>query len=264
MLRLTHHIVRRQFASWDRASQIGFILGAVLLLLFVALTLTASLENRPTLLVAAGAMLLVTQGVVLWANRGMVTPLAKAQRAYLAEDYDTVLELLEPLAGTERLGARGWMMLGSAYRQLTQFDKSLAALENVLRLEPNHHFSLYNFGRTLLVRGDYAAAVPSFEAALEAGAPEALRVDLGEALYRLGDYEAARDHLRRAKDAVRDDPPRALWVDVLLYRMGDAERPNDILIRGGLDYWLATAERFHSTPYGTALDQDIAALKNLL
>jgi tetratricopeptide (TPR) repeat protein len=260
MLRLTSHILRRQFTTWDRASQVGFIVGVVLLILFVVLTVTASPESRSTFLVAAGAMLLVTQGVVLWANRGMVTPLAKAQRAYLAEDYETVLELLEPAARTERLDSKGWMLLGSAYRQLTQFDRSVAALENALRLEPNHHASLYNFGRTLLVMGDYAAAIPVFESAFEAGAPEVLRLDLGEALYRLGDKDAARVQLYRAKAVLKDDPPRALWIDALLYRMGEVHRPDDDLMRAGLDYWIATVERFHTTPYGAALRQDIAAL----
>jgi tetratricopeptide (TPR) repeat protein len=260
MLRLTSNIVRRQFGTWDRASQVAFVIGAVLLILFIVLAVTASAENRGTFLIAAGAMLLVTQGVVLWANRGMVTPLAKAQRTYLAEDYNTTLQLLEPLARSQSLDTSGWMLLGSAYRQVSDFDKSLMALENALRLEPNHHFSLYNFGRTLLVRGDYAEAIPYFEAALEAGAPEALRADLGEALYRAGQLDAARDHLRRAKAAVQDDPPRALWVEVLLYLLGDAARPNDDLVRSGIAYWQATAERFQRTPYGAALRQDIAAI----
>lgn len=260
MFRLTGHILRRQFTTWDRASQFAFIIGAALLLMFVLLAIASPANDRPALLAVAGAVLLTTQGIVLWANRGMVTPLAQAQRAYLAEAYDTVLQYLEPLAATEKLDARGWMLLGSAYRQLLRFDRSLVALENALRLEPNHHFSLYNFGRTLLVMGDYAAAVPYFEAALQAGAPEALRVDLGEALYRAGDLDSAREQLQRARSAVAGDPPRQLWVEVLLYRLGDAPPPNDGLMRAGLDDWISTAERFQMTPYGTALRQDITTI----
>ncbi len=267
MLRLTNHILRRQLRTWDRASQVAFVIGTLLLIVFIALALTASPSDRPTFLVVAGAVLLVTQGVVLWANRGMVTPLAKAQRAYLAEDYETVIEMLEPDAEHTELDVKGWMLLGSAYRQLNRFDRSLASLENALRIEPNHHFSLYNFGRTLLVQGDYAAAVPYFEAALQAGAPEALRADLAEALYRTGENAAALEHLHQVQAVLSDDsadPARRLWVEMMRFRLGDSARPDRHLIKAGLPYWAAAAERFQATPYGAALREEIAAMTSFL
>ncbi len=264
MLRLTTHILRRQFPSWDRASQVAFVIGTVLLLVFLVLTVTASADDRPTLLALAGAVLLVTQGVVLWANRGMVTPVAKAQRAYLSEDYDSVIQLLEPSAARAELDAKGWMLLGSAYRQLNRFDRSVTALENALRIEPNHHFSLYNFGRTLLVQGDYAAAVPYFEAALQAGAPEALRADLAEALYRMGEEAAALTQMHQVQSVLSDDPARRVWVELTRFQLGDGAPPDQRLIRAGLPYWVATAERFQHTPYGAALRQEIATMTSFL
>lgn len=260
MFRLMNHIVRRQFRTWDRPSQIAFILAVVLLVILIAFVLTLPDDGRAPALMAAGAVLLTLQGVVLWANRGMVTPYAQAQRYYLAEDYEAARQVLEKEPSTD---FKVLTLLGNTYRQLGALDKSKEILTEALQIEPNHQFPLYGFGRTLLVRGEYAEAAEVIQAALTAGAPAGMQVDLAEALYLMGDVEQSSQVLQRVQPLVQDDPPRALMTTYLLYRAGVSPIPDGQLLQDGLAYWQTTAARFRDTPYGQHLRHEVAALQQL-
>lgn len=263
MLRLLNHIVRRQFRTWDRPSQIAFVLAVILLLMLVVLVVLLPDDARAPALVAAGAVLLTLQGVVLWANRGMVTPYAQAQRYYLAEDYEAARQALEQLQIEQPTDFKVLTLLGNTYRQLGALDKSKEILTQALQIEPNHQFPLYGFGRTLLIMGEYTEAVEVFRAALAAGAPAATQVDLAEALYQIGAIPQACEVLQSVQALVQDDPPRALMTAFLLYRAGVSPAPDRQELKDGLVYWQATAARFHATPYGYSLKQDVAALQQL-
>lgn len=259
---MLRNIFQRQFHTWDRPSQIGFIAGLVLFVVMLVLAFQLPLESRAGALGAAGAVWLVTQMVVLWANRGMVTPYTRAQRFYLQEDFDTAIAELETLQASGKADEKSLTLLGNTYRQVGRLDESEEALRRALEIAPNHHFPLYGFGRTLLVKGDYIGAAAAIESALQAGAPLAVKADLGEALYRADRQDAAAEALREVMTVVEQDPQRRLMVMYLLYRLGKKDAMPDVDdIEAGVAYWEATAARFRSTAYGNHLEQDVTALK---
>jgi tetratricopeptide (TPR) repeat protein len=260
MFRLFNHLFRTQFKLWDRPSQIGFITGLILVVVMLVIAFSVPQEERTGALTAAGAVWFVTQLVILWANRGMVTPYTRAQRYYLREDFASAVAELERLRAEGKADEKALTLLGNTYRQLGRLDESEEALRLALEIAPNHHFPLYGFGRTLLVKGDYAGAAQIIQKALHAGAPQAVKADLGEAQYRMGTYQSAEQTLRETLPIVGDDPQRRLMVSYLLYKLG-GEMPDSALIHAGLPYWQATAERFHFTSYGSSLKVEVAALE---
>ncbi len=252
----------RAFRAWDRPSQIA--LAAALTLLVVTLSVAAfgSAELRQLALIGAGGLLIITQIIVMWGNRGMVTPYTRAQRAYLAEDFETASELLEALRIDGKADFRELTLLGNTYRQLGQLGKSEEVLTEALRLRPNHKFPLYGFGRTLLVQGRYPAARDAFRRALEAGAPLVVQFDLGDACFRHEAWEEARRVLAGVSSVV-EEPQRALMTVYLLYRLDWGEPPSAALVEAGLPYWRAEAERYRHTPYGQALANDVRHMQTL-
>jgi tetratricopeptide (TPR) repeat protein len=207
-------------------------------------------------------LVIAAQIIILWANRGMVTEFTQAQRAYLAEDFDTARDLLEGQRAKSRADVRALTLLGNTYRQIGDLEQSEAILLEALNNAPNHHFPLYGFGRTLLLQGRYAEAVDALTQALDAGAPSIVLLDVGETLYRSGNAEAAVERLRAVP--ATDEPHRALMADYLLYRLGVQAHPDAETIRAGLPYWQAAADRYLHTAYGQALTDDVNAMRALL
>jgi tetratricopeptide (TPR) repeat protein len=248
--------LRRDVRAWDRATQIAFVIGVILLLVAVISALIAPPDARLSMLVGAGALLLVLEIAVLWGNRGMISPFTRAQRLYLDGDFAGVLDVLEPVrakAGA-KADARALALLGNTYRQLGRLHESEAVLAEAVEKAPQHYFSFYGFGRTLLSEGRYAEAVTALQRALDLGAPAGVRVDLGEAYFRLNQPEAAIAALHAAD---LREPHRALIAGYLLYRLGAAAPPSPERVRDGLPYWQAAAARFRETPYGAALRADV-------
>jgi tetratricopeptide (TPR) repeat protein len=141
-------------------------------------------------------------------------------------------------------------------------SRSESVLLEALHNQPNHHFPLYGFGRTLLVQGRYAEAADALTQALDAGAPPVVLLDVGEALYRMGSPQEAVERLRAVP--ATDEPHRTLMAAYLLNRLGVADRPDADMIRAGLPYWLSTAERYPHTAYGQTLSGDVQAMLTYL
>lgn len=253
--------LRRDYRTWDRPTQLAFSLSLGLIIPGVALALLGPDGLRPFAWFGAGALLIVAQIAVLWGNRGMVGVLVKAQRAYLAGDLDGARTMLEALHASGRADARALTLLGNVYRQLGMLDESLAALYEALDKAPETHFPLTGFGRTLLARGEYIAAADTFARALETGASEVVRLDLGEAHYRLSQIDEARTAL--ADLPAFDEPGRALMAVYLRYRIDVGEPPTRDQILSGVAFLRAAAERFAATPYGEALADDVRVLDRL-
>jgi len=244
--------LRRDFQNWDRPTRIAFGLGLLLLIVAVIAALIAPPETRLTILIGAGGLLIVIEVTVLWGNRGMISAFTRAQRLYLEGDLEAARDLLESVR--DKADVRALTLLGNTYRQLGQLPESESILSEAVNKAPDHHYPLYGFGRTLLSEGRYAEAADVIRRALDLGAPSAVRADLGEAYFRLNLPDEVAAALQ---DAVLDEPHRALMVGYLLYRIGEAPPPAPELVRAGLPYWQATAERFQHTPYGVALTHDI-------
>ncbi len=248
------------FRAWDRPTRTALVMALVLLGISLLLALFGSDNVRQPALIGAGGLFIVTQVIILWGNRNMVTAFTQAQRAFLAGDFETARHLLEAVRSAGKADIRDLTLLGNTYRQLGELDASEESLTEALRLRPNHHFPLYGFGRTLLVLGRYKEAVDMLTRALEAGAPPIIQVDLGHAYYRQGMWEEARVTLKGVRPLVVE-PHRALMVDYLLYQLEQGEPP--ALVEVGLLYWHAESERFRQTPYGQALADDVRRMQTL-
>jgi tetratricopeptide (TPR) repeat protein len=258
------HILRRiwrDFPTWERSAQIAFALALVLLVTCLIAVAAAPQTQRSGFLVSAGVLLLVLQGVVMWANRGMISPFTQAQRAYLRGDFAAAVAALEPVRQSGKADMRELTLLGNTYRQLGRLDESAEVLSEAVDKVPNHHYSLYGFGRTLIVQGSYAEGAAYIARALAAGAPSAVRFEYAEALHRLGRWEEARGYL----DAVRDDEPHRLLMAALWrWRHDGGAPPGHALMEQGIPFWQAQAERFAATEYGSAVADDLRELRMLL
>jgi tetratricopeptide (TPR) repeat protein len=255
----------RDVRLWQRSAQLSLAL-ALLGLALAALAAAVWPEQRRNALIAAGGFIFVAQVIVLWGNRVLLTPLARAQRLFLRGDVAGVVALLEPLClplDARKADARTLTVLGNAYRQVGRLDDSAAVLRAAVDKESSHHFPRYGFGRTLLAQGEYAAATRQLQHALDLGAPPATQFDLGEAYYRLGDAAQAQQHLQAVRPALTE-PYRQLMADYLLYRLGAGPAPVATAdgITAGLALWQTLAAQYHSA-YGAVLRQDVAALQAL-
>lgn len=261
LLRLLQNF-RRDFRIWDRPSQSAFVIALALTLLFAAAFFVVPAQGRQTWLIGLGGMLLVTQLIVLWGNRGLVAAYTQAQRRFIAGDYEAARTLLEKMRTENQADVRALTLLGNAYRQLGKLDESENVLRAALDKESLHPFPLYGFGRTLLAKGAYAEAAETLKQALHAGTIIA-QFDLAEAHYRQQQYDEARRLLEAVRPTLRE-PFRVLMAAYLLYQMGAGAAPSSAMLREGLPYWQDSAQRFQTTPYGAALAQDISQMHSLM
>lgn len=262
MGRLTAFFTSR-FRQWERPAQLGMVLALALLLVTLAVAALGPVNLRQPALIGAVGLLFAAQLIFMWANRHLVTSFTQAQRAYLAEDFETARHLLESLDAAGKANVRALTLLGNTYRQLGLLGKSQDALTNALNVDPYDPFPRYGFGRTLLVKGLYAEAAEAISRALADGAPPVVNIDLAEALYRQGREQEALTILQSNR-TITQEPHRLLLVDYLLYRMGIDERPAAKQIRAGLPFWQDSARRFSATPYGHALADDVRQMQALM
>lgn len=257
---VSRHIMQR-FRAWDRWARLAFIIGVVAFIALVILGAALPPEQRANAFISLFVLTTVIEVIILWANRGLVTPYTQAQRLYLAENFTQARDVLEKALGDNPDDANMLTLLGNTYRQLGDVEASERVLTDAVKLKQNPHFALYGFGRTLLIKGQYHEAADAFRRALDAGAPPIAWLDYAEALYRAGDdTQEVLDALLNGQDAAAREPHRALLAAYLRYRVGDAPPPAPSLVAAGLTYWQANAERFAHTPYGAALALDAAAM----
>ncbi|MBL8162756.1 MAG: hypothetical protein JNJ61_12280, partial [Anaerolineae bacterium] len=185
MGRLTARLIAG-FRAWERPAQIAFIIAVVLLLVALVVLRAGPPELRQPALIGFFGLFFGAQIIFMWANRTMVTPYTQAQRRYLAEDFDSARAILEKLHQSGKADVSSLTLLANTYRQLGMLDQSEEVVKRALEIRSFDHFPLYGFGRTLLVKGEYAEASARFQEALEAGAPPIVEFDLGEALFRQG------------------------------------------------------------------------------
>ncbi|PJF21181.1 MAG: hypothetical protein CUN56_12395 [Phototrophicales bacterium] len=250
MGKLTAFLINK-FKAWDRPSQIAFIMTLVLMIPPVIALLSGVQSLRQPAVVGLMGLIISAQGIIMWANRGMVTDYTRAQRAYMAGDFITARNTLETLYQTGKADYRELTLLGNTYRQLGDLPASERVLSEALNIHPRHYFPLYGFGRTLLVQGRFAEAQHTLEAALQHDAPPAIHFDLGEAMYHQGNEPVAVVHLSQALPHL--DEARRFMAVLLLYNMGKGAPPDAELIAAGWAYWQAQVTLFQHTPYGEAL-----------
>lgn len=258
---LISRLIMERFRAWDKWARLAFIIGVAAFIALVILGAMLPPEQRSGAFISLFVLTTVIEVIILWANRGMVTPYTQAQRLYLAENFRQARDVLEKALLDTPDEVNLLTLLGNTYRQLGDVESSERVLTDAVKLKQNTHFALYGFGRTLLVKGQYSKAAEAFRSALDAGAPPIVWLDYAEALYRTGtDNPALLEALHNGQDAAMHEPHRALLAAYLGHRVGGAAPPTPSLVTQGLAYWQANAERFAHTPYGAALALDVAAM----
>ncbi len=252
-----------QMRGWERSAQAAFALALFLLAITISVVVWGPEHLRQPALIGSFGLVVVGQIIVMWANRGLVTTYTQAQRLYLAEDFEGACQLLEAVRTQGKADARVLALLGNAYRQRCLLTKSEEILTEALTKQPSHYFPLYGFGRTLLVQGRYAEAVEIFDQALVAGGSAVVQLAAGEANYRSGQLEKAGDLIAPILGDISESHHQLMGT-YLLYRLNRRPVPSVHDVTLGLDYWQAQAERFHQTPYGQALAEDVLVMQSML
>jgi len=253
--------ILRSYAGWDRVTKLSFWIAVALLVIGLILLLIAPAEQRAWIFVGTVALVIVMQLIVLWGNRGMVTVYTQAQRRYLAGDLEGARVLLEEARAAGNADVKALTLLGSTYRQFGLLEESRGVLYEALDKAADHHFPLYNLGRTEAAGGNYTRAVELYEQALAQGSPAITRFDLAEAHFLMGDAAGTLAALDQVFPML-DEPHRVMMAMWWRAQLGVGELPSDEVIRDGLAYWIAAAERFRDTPYGTAIAAQLQTLQS--
>lgn len=248
--------VARDFPTFERPVRLALIMGVMLLAVTGVFVFILPQETRLAACFGALGLTVVMQIAVLYAYRNMVTPLASAQRDYLAGRYQDVVAALAPMHTAGSADVKALTLLGNAYRQLGELPASIAVLYEALNKSPQYHFALYAIGRTLLSDGEYESAAKQFSLALESGSPAGVNLDLAEAQWRAGDSDAALASLGQVPLAETQAEPVRAWMLWLLRLRLLNEAPDAAGLAADAD-WQLVAERLSHTPYGQALQQDI-------
>jgi hypothetical protein len=251
----------RDSQAWDRTVKIGVVMSLALLVVLLTLILFAPQQARPAFLIGIVGVVIVMQILIMWGNRHLVTPYARAQQQFLEGDYGAARDtLLASIAETEGKGKRPSIdtltLLGNTYRNLALLRESEDILTTALQRQPQNPFPLYGFGRTLLAAGRFADAETYFRRAMDAGGPAGMAFDVALAQVLQNSYEAAFPVLRGVVQDTTQDIPRRWMAQRLLplEQQTPAAFSTDEALFGEV-FWQKEAERFASTPYGQLIKQ---------
>lgn len=251
----------RDAQAWDRTVKFGVVMSLALLFVLLTLTLFAPQEARPAFLIGIVGVVIMAQVLMLWGNRHLVTPYARAQQQFQDRDYEAARDtLLASVAESEQKGKRPSVdtltLLGNTYRNLALLRESEDILTRALQRQPQNPFPLYGFGRTLLAAGRFADAEAYFKRALEAGGPEGMMFDVTLAQILQNSSEVAFPILRQvAQDTTQDVTRRWLAQRLLpLEQQAPIVFSTDETLFGEV-FWQKEVERFASTPYGQTIKQ---------
>ena len=251
-----------QIRNWDTSSKIALFLAFGLLPITFLIATNGPEDLRQPATIGSVGLLITSQLIVLWGNRGMVTPYTQAQRKFVDGDFMAARKILEENLTEDTHDVDALTLLANAYRYLGLLDDSEAIARHALQIKPEYHFALYGLGRTLLAKGQYQQALEVINKALSFGAPSVVKFDIGHCYFRLHQYEDAVIILR-SLDTEDEEAYRHLMSTYILYLAGQKDAPTSDLIELGLPFWQASAVRFQNTPYGVALNDDIVALQQL-
>lgn len=244
----------REFPGYERPVQIALLSGLVLLAAALIALLAAPMEQRVGILIGMGALVVVMQAALLFANRHLVSAYTSAQRLYLAEDFAGAVAILETERAAGRADMRALTLLGNTYRQMGGLEASATVLYEALNKDPHHPFPLYGIGRTLLSGGQFSEAAASLQHALAAGAAPIAWLDVAEAAFCLDDAATMQQALSNVVLSP-EDVPHVWMADHLRWRAGAGDKP--VLSSTALRYWEAMAARFATTPYGRHLRTEL-------
>ena len=217
---------------------------------------------RQPAIVAAFGLVIVCQIIIMWGNRGMVTPYTQAQRYFRDGEFEKARDTLQAeINASKRPDVNQLILLGNSYRNLGEVEQSEEVLRQAVSIWEDYHFGRYGLGRILMARGEYMAALDELVLAKEYGAPELVHFDIAHCHYRLGDLETATT-LLQSEDLAVYEPHRRLMSLLILSKKSEDVQPSTQDLEQGLEFWQAEADRFTHTVYGQSLQSDIHAMQS--
>ncbi|GAB1421959.1 hypothetical protein MASR2M15_21610 [Anaerolineales bacterium] len=254
-MRLLIDLSRRFRHEWDRTTRNAMLIALVFAGILVILLFTGDDNLKTVSCIGIFGVLIVMQVIAMWGNRGMIEPLAKAQQAFLNDQYEKSLHILESEADHESAVVQ--LLMASNFRQLGQFEASADLLAGLIEKDPQNDRAYYARGKLALVQGLYEAAITDFQRALKLGAPHFVQFDLGFTYYALGNIERAIKVLNAARPYVEAEAPFLLYVEYIECLLDPERYLSQTLKEDGIAYWEEEARRFPATPYGQQLFEDI-------
>ena len=89
-------------------------------------------------------------------------------------EYVNALEVAEELLEIEEKEAY-WITVGYIFTQMREYERSLVAYQNVLRINPDNDRVWFNIGYSFLVLGDVRQALKAFNKAIHIAPDETYR-----------------------------------------------------------------------------------------
>ena len=241
--------VARRVPEWDAPVKASLTLALLLFVFLMALGLGGPPAVRLPARIGAFGLLVTGQLLFMWGNRRELSPYHQAQQHFIAGEYQAARSILEATPVSSRESVDALVLLGNAYRHLALFDQSRAVLDRALALNPRHHLAHFSLGKLSLILGEYAAARESIALALELGAPDIVRFELGQACFLSHDEDAARLAFNDLPADFSDEPGQALLLAYYLLCLGSAP-PNPSLIDAGLAHCRDDIVKYAGTSYG--------------
>ncbi len=255
---MTHIIIAivKRFRSWERTTQIGFVMALLLAIPTLFFAITGDDDIRGYAVISLMASLFVAQAIFLWANRGMVSDYTRAQRHFLRGEFSYAVTILQSHLAQHPKDVQAMTLLGNTYRQMGNLDTSHTILLEAVNIQPMNYFPLYGFGRTLLVQGKFDKALGIFHKTLKAGGHAITYFDIGESAYYVGDLTASRDALQQGLAEGAGDDNRVWMAQAILNQIDNLPLPP--LSNASRAYWMIQQQLFEHTPYGKALKRLLA------
>jgi len=124
-------------------------------------------------------------------------------------------------AGMGKGEASSWRQIGDLQEDLLEWDKAIAAYQNVLRLQPDDAGAHLALGRLYLNRNDPQRAISELRAALgSASPPDGVYSSLGRAYRAIGDLESSVSILQKGVDRNPTDEESLYMLGQVLLASG--------------------------------------------
>ena len=257
MLRYFLRDLFRSTPKWDGPTRLAVVMAVALLVTLLAVGLAGPTQVRLPARIGAFGLLITLQLLFLWGKRRDISPYHQAQQHFIAGDYAAARSLLEDLPDRGRESVDALVLLGNSYRNLGQFAQAQRALQRALDNKPRHHLALFSMGKLLMIQGKYPAARDFIEAALAAGSPHIVRLELGQCHFLAGDEQAAQEQFLAVRPYLLDSPEEAALLESYLHQLGIAKAPD--IADEITQYWRGEAQKASNTAYGEHLRQIVRA-----
>lgn len=257
MLRYFLRDMTRRSSEWDMPTRLAVLMALALLVLLLAVGLAGPPQLQLPARIGAFGLLVTLQLLYLWGNRRDISPYHQAQQHFIAGDYAAARALLETLPERGRESVDALVLLGNSYRHLGQFEAARRALQRALDRKPRHHLALFSMSKLLMIQGRFPAAKELIELALAAGAPDLVRLELGQCHILQGEKQSAQEQFLAARPHLLESPEQVALLDCYLHQLGVAKAPD--IGSETIQYWQCEAQKAANTAYGEHLRQFVRA-----